>query len=391
MEPSSHSFGGEGDGTPGGDSSHTVKGCGLGGARGPVLPADCHTSQHAHLRRVVPGPADRRKAAAAAHRRRVRGHRLAHRHRPSRRISRPDEDHLHQSGRPQLKGDHPPHARLPGLLPLPTPDRAPAPVRVSLGLARAPDALRDRREPQHTPPPVRPAPDLLLRRRPHLHLQLHQMSSAWPPNVHPLPLASAPAADAGTVAGLVAEVHRCQLRIALRFAAAEQGRLLHVPGLGWHGWDGYRWALDPGERVAKQSVMRAVRNARLQASSMRSAADREDLWRDAKSCETSPGVRGVLELGAALAELSALPGELDVNPHLLNTPRGTLDLSTGRTHPCLPADFLTKVTGCPFEPGAGGSAWDTFLAATLPDADVRAFLQRVVGLALVGKVIEHGA
>ena len=221
------------------------------------------------------------------------------------------------------------------------------------------------------------------------------MISSWPPNVRPLSLASAaldddgPFEGAGTIAGLVPEVHRCQLRIALRLAAAEQGQLLHVPGLGWHGWDGCRWAVDPGDRIAKQSAIRAVRNARLEASSMRSAQDREDLWRDAKSCETSTGVRGVLELGAALPDLSALSNELDVDPHLLNTPGGTLNLSTGRTHPCLPGDLLTKVTGCPYEPDADGSEWDTFLAATLPDIDVRTFLQRIVGLALVGKVIEH--
>ncbi len=124
---------------------------------------------------------------------------------------------------------------------------------------------------------------------------------------------------------------------------------------------------------------------------MRSAQDRADLWRDAKSCETSAGVRGVLELGAALPELSALATELDVNPYLLNTPGGTLDLSTGMTHPCSPGELLTKVTGCPYEPGASSSGahgsgvarragfragtissgtvsseWDTFLAATLP-------------------------
>ena len=223
------------------------------------------------------------------------------------------------------------------------------------------------------------------------------MSSDWPPNVRPLPVASAAvqdvgadaATDPGTIAELSAEVHRCQLRITLRLAAAEHGRLLHVPGLGWHFWDGCRWAVDPGDRLAKQAVIRAVHNARLQASSMRSAQDREDLWRDAKSCETATGVRGVLELGAALPDLSALSGELDVNPHLLNTPAGTLDLSTGRTHPCSPGDLLTKVTGCPYEPGAISAEWDAFLAATLPDVDVRVFLQRVVGLALVGKVKEH--
>lgn len=62
------------------------------------------------------------------------------------------------------------------------------------------------------------------------------MSSSWPPNARPLSVASAVAEDAGTVAKLRPEIHRCQLRIAMRLAAAEQGRLLHVPGLG--GTDG---------------------------------------------------------------------------------------------------------------------------------------------------------
>ncbi|HEY5246857.1 MAG TPA: hypothetical protein VIJ15_00200 [Dermatophilaceae bacterium] len=73
------------------------------------------------------------------------------------------------------------------------------------------------------------------------------MSSDWPPNVRPLLVASAAVEDVGTdtptdpgtIAELSAEVHRCQLRITLRLAAAEHGRLLHVPGLGWHFWDGF--------------------------------------------------------------------------------------------------------------------------------------------------------
>src|SRR5665811_1979734 len=75
------------------------------------------------------------------------------------------------------------------------------------------------------------------------------MSASWPANVRPLSVATTVAqegvaiGDVGTVAGLNPEVHRSQLRIALRLAAAEEGRLLHVPGLGWHGWDGCRWAL----------------------------------------------------------------------------------------------------------------------------------------------------
>jgi len=53
---------------------------------------------------------------------------------------------------------------------------------------------------------------------------------------------------------------------SLRFAAAEQGRLLQVPRFGWHRWNGCRWAVDPGDHAARESVIRAVHNARLQAS-----------------------------------------------------------------------------------------------------------------------------
>lgn len=66
---------------------------------------------------------------------------------------------------------------------------------------------------------------------------------------------------------------------------------------------------------------------------MRAAPDREDLWREPKSADTSTGVRGVLELGATLPQLPALSGELGVNRHQLNVAGGTLDLSTGRTQP----------------------------------------------------------
>ena len=51
---------------------------------------------------------------------------------------------------------------------------------------------------------------------------------------------------------------------SLRLAAAEQGRLLQVPRFGWHRWNGCRWAVDPGDHAARESVIRAVHNARLQ-------------------------------------------------------------------------------------------------------------------------------
>jgi putative DNA primase/helicase len=113
------------------------------------------------------------------------------------------------------------------------------------------------------------------------------------------------------------------------------------------------------------------------------------LWADAKQCETAAGVRGVLELGTAMVGLSTLANELDTDPYLLNRLSGTLDLRAGTLRPADPADRITKVTGCGYRPDAASDDWDAFLAAVLPDPELRSFLQRLIGVALVGKVIDH--
>lgn len=44
--------------------------------------------------------------------------------------------------------------------------------------------------------------------------------------------------------GKPTQVHRGQARIAYRLAERYQDKLLHVAGIGWHSWDGRRWAAD---------------------------------------------------------------------------------------------------------------------------------------------------
>jgi putative DNA primase/helicase len=177
--------------------------------------------------------------------------------------------------------------------------------------------------------------------------------------------------------------------MAYRLAAAAAGKLLHVPHLGWYYWTGWHWELDAGERVARRGVVEVIKRARREAAALGDKQARAELWADARQCETATGVRGVLELGTAMIGLSALANELDTDPYLLNTMSGTLDLRAGRLRPADPADRITKVTGCGYRPDAASDDWDAFLAAVLPDPELRSFLQRLIGLALVGKVIEH--
>lgn len=177
-------------------------------------------------------------------------------------------------------------------------------------------------------------------------------------------------------------VHRGQARFAYMLARDNHDRLMHVYGLGWHYWDGTRWALDD-RGIATRAVLDLLRSA-WQAG----FSDRE-LARDVRTCETAAGVRGVLELAAQLELFAVTVADLDADPHLLNCANGTLDLRTLTLRAHSPADRLTKATRAAYRPDAQSEAWEAFLARVVPDADVRDYLRRFVGVALLGAVREQ--
>lgn len=178
------------------------------------------------------------------------------------------------------------------------------------------------------------------------------------------------------------EQHSGQVRMAYRLAHACADELLHVHGLGWHYWDGKRWAVDDEGR-ARRAVLDVLR-----AALADSVGDKQ-LRGDVTRCETDAGIRGVLAIAAALVEFATTVRDLDADPHLLNCANGTLDLRDRALRPHNPQDRLTKVTVGAYDPTATSSVWDGFLARVLPDDAERAYLQRVVGQCVYGRVREH--
>lgn len=176
--------------------------------------------------------------------------------------------------------------------------------------------------------------------------------------------------------------HRGQARIAYRLAHRYRDRLLHVHGIGWHVWDGTRWAVDNNGH-ATRAVLDVLRHALAD-----SLAD-TDLRTDVRKCESAAGIAGVLDIAAALEPFAATVDDLDRDAYLLNCANGTLDLHTGELRPHDPADRITKVTAAAYDPAAEGATWQTFLATILPEADVRGYFQRFIGISLLGKVLEH--
>lgn len=194
-------------------------------------------------------------------------------------------------------------------------------------------------------------------------------------------------AHVGELRQPIGEQHRGQLRIAYRLAASHGDRLMFVHGIGWHHWDGGRWAEDErGE--AKRAVTEVLREALTEAVKLDSG-DRDKLIGDVRKCETANGIGGVLDLAAALTPFAHTVTDLDADPYLLNTANGTLDLRTGELRAHDPGDRCTKVTRAAYDPAAASETWTGFLKRVLPDVAVRGYLQRLAGVALLGKTVEH--
>lgn len=176
--------------------------------------------------------------------------------------------------------------------------------------------------------------------------------------------------------------HRGQARFAYVLADTYADRLMHVHGLGWHHWDGRRWAVDDRGH-ATRAVLQVLRDEWNRAYGDKEAA------RAVSACESAAGVRGILDLAAALESFATTVADLDADPYLVNAANGTLDLRTMRLYSHDPRDRITKVTAAAYDPSARSVAWDSFLERVLPDADVRSYLARFVGVGLLGTVREQ--
>lgn len=185
----------------------------------------------------------------------------------------------------------------------------------------------------------------------------------------------------------VTEEHRGQLRFAERFTRSYGGELMFVHGIGWHTWDGSRWAeCTDGEE--HRAVVALIKVALDEMSGLGSDA-RKMMLQDVGKVESAAGINGTLELASTMHPCTLAATRLDASPYLLNTKAGTVDIEAGTRSVSNPSDHLSKVTNARFEPDARSEEFDRFLQQTQPDPEMRAFLARSLGSALLGVVREH--
>lgn len=175
---------------------------------------------------------------------------------------------------------------------------------------------------------------------------------------------------------------------ASRFADANLDHLRYIVGEGYAAWDGTRWAHDD-DGVAVRAA-RAIADAmRRRAQYVREAlGDKDDLTRawaqHAKRSGSQRGIGAMVDLARSDLRFVLHLNQLDVDPLAFNTPTGTIDLRSGELQPHRREQLLSRRTAAPYNPDASAPTWARFLETVLPDADVRSYVQRMVGAAAVG-------
>ena len=176
-----------------------------------------------------------------------------------------------------------------------------------------------------------------------------------------------------------------------RFADVAGSLIRFVPEWGWLRWDGRRWARD-NLGVVRKMAQDVHTFVRAEAAAAKNPQIADALWRHAKYTAGSTAISAFLrEAEPMLAERAEIFDQL---AHRVNCRNCTLafDQIEGglpRHYEQCRADYLTRMIPRDWHMGARRVAWENFLADVLPDAEVRAFVQRALGYSLLGHTREQ--
>jgi len=191
------------------------------------------------------------------------------------------------------------------------------------------------------------------------------------------------AEEPNTPSDLIARDLGTDLDASLRFAEASAELLRYVPGIGWHVWDGKRWAPNHSSRAFEQAKYCARKWTKRCLET--NGENREKMVRGALSLEGGSHIQAVVKLAESDNRLVIPVSALDRSPWLFNVENGTLDLHAGSLRPHCREDMLTKLAPVQYIAGAQHPMLDRFLAGLESRCSgMPAFLARCFGACLTG-------
>jgi putative DNA primase/helicase len=167
--------------------------------------------------------------------------------------------------------------------------------------------------------------------------------------------------------------------LALRFCDRHADNLRFVAVWGkWFRWDGARWRQD--DTLYAYDLARLV--CREAAAEWHGSVNAKAAIASAKT------VAAVERLARADRRIAATIEQWDLDPWLLNTPAGVVDLRTGDMRLHCAESYMTKITA--IAPGGECPLFLTFLdRISGSNREIVAYLQRAFGYALTGITREH--
>lgn len=182
---------------------------------------------------------------------------------------------------------------------------------------------------------------------------------------------------------------------AERLYAYADDRLRWVPDLTkWARYERGAWHIekDAGERVAVEMLSQVkdleaglydtVKNAE-----GKSQRDKFVSW--VKTQRYATKAQAAARTLRYTGKLNATTRDFDTQPMLLNVANGVVDLTTGNLLGHDPNYLFRQQSSASYNPEAKAPMWQKFLDRMMPDPDMQAYLQRVVGYTLTGRTDEQ--
>jgi putative DNA primase/helicase len=183
--------------------------------------------------------------------------------------------------------------------------------------------------------------------------------------------------------------HLTDLGNARRLVKRHGRDLCFVAELAWLFWDGQRWQQDKTGEVIRRAKD-TVRSIYAEAAASEDESHRTRLAGWAKTSESAPRIRAMIELAQSESEVAITVDRLDTGPMLFNTLTGTINLKTGELREHRREDLLTKLAPVAYHPRSQCPQWDAFLDRVFAgNRALVAFLQRLAGYCLTGLTVEQ--
>jgi putative DNA primase/helicase len=174
---------------------------------------------------------------------------------------------------------------------------------------------------------------------------------------------------------------------SLRFSEDHTDELIYVSGLGWHYWDGKRWARD--DAAAWRAAKETARRMRYEAGAIEDSEISTKVFAHALRSESKPRLDAMIEL-ASKGEIEHMGlvvpvAKIDANPYALNCRNGTVSLKTGKLHPHQKELYITHLVDVDYDEKATSPLWDKTLRGIFEnDDDLIGYVQRAVGYSATG-------